>query len=126
MLTPEQNKASATHFLQMIVAGDIDQAYEKYVDMSGKHHNVFTPAGFPALQQGMKEAHVQFPNKQFTIQHIVASDDLVAVHSHMLLEPGKTDLAVVHLLRFENGKIVEIWDIGQPLPADSLNQDAAF
>lgn len=35
-------------------------------------------------------------------------------------------MIVVHLLRFRGGKIVEIWDCGQPVPADSPNSDGAF
>src|SRR5437870_4322947 len=85
----DPNKESAVQFLQMIVAGDIDAAYDKYIDMKGRHHNVFTPVGMPALRQGMKDAHTKFPNKQFVIQHVLGDEDLVAVHSHMTLEPGK-------------------------------------
>ena len=63
-------------FLRMIVAGDIDKAFDLYVDMAGKHHNVFTPAGFPALRDGMKEAHVKFPKKQFVVLHVIGEDDM--------------------------------------------------
>ncbi len=126
MQTSETIKKAAVDFLSMIVAGDIDEAYEKYIDMSGKHHNTFTPAGMPALRKGMKDAHVRFPNKQFTIQHVVADDELVAVHSHMNLEPGKTDMTVVHLFRFQNTRIVEMWDVGQVLSTERVNADGAF
>lgn len=108
----EANKQLAIHFLEMIIAGTIDEAYEKYVDMNGTHHNAFTPPGFPALREGMKEAHVKFPNKQFTIQHVLEDEDLVAVHSHLVLDE-KNELMVVHLFRFQNNKIIEMWDIGQ-------------
>ncbi len=29
------------------------------------------------------------------------------------------DVAVVHILHFEGGKIVELWDVGQVIPKDS-------
>lgn len=115
------NKESAVEFMQMIIAGDIDAAYEKYVDMKGRHHNVHTPAGFEALKKGMKESHETFPNKEFTIQHVIGEDDLVAVHSHLVLQKGAVELMLVHLLRFENAKIVEMWDIAQQTPTDSGN-----
>ncbi|HEY4336797.1 MAG TPA: ester cyclase [Puia sp.] len=121
-----KNKQSATDFLELVIAGQIDHAYEKYVDMSGKHHNTFTPPGFLALREGMKDAHVKFPNKEFSIQHVVGEDELVAVHSHLILEKNKTDLAVLHLFRFKAEKIAELWDLSQALSADSPNKDGAF
>ncbi|MBI3231891.1 MAG: nuclear transport factor 2 family protein [Candidatus Doudnabacteria bacterium] len=120
------NKQAALEFLELVVAGRIDQAYQKHVDMVGKHHNAFFAAGFPALQKAMKENHVQFSHKQMTIKHTITEGDLVAVHSHVVLDPGKTGLAVVHLFRFQDGKIVEMWDCGQAILADSPNNDGMF
>jgi predicted SnoaL-like aldol condensation-catalyzing enzyme len=123
----EENKKAAVDFLNMIIAGKIDDAYEKYIDMNGKHHNVSTPAGLAALKEGMEGAGNKFPDKQFVIQHVVAEGDLVVVHSHLTLEPGTIDFAAVHLLRFANGKIVEFWDIAQDIDAkNSINTDGAF
>lgn len=120
------NKESAVEFLQMIIAGDIDAAYEKHVDIKGKHHNVHTPAGFDSLKNGMKQSHETFPNKEFTIQHVISEDDLVAVHSHLILQKGGIELMLVHVLRFENTKIVEMWDIAQQTPTDFVNKDGVF
>ena len=44
-------KKAAVEFLQMVVAGDIEKAYEKHVDMTGKHHNSFCPAGFEGFEK---------------------------------------------------------------------------
>lgn len=123
---PRDRKTAAVDFLQRVVAGQIEEAYEKYVDMAGKHHNCFTPAGFPALIKGMMEADKMFPHKQWTVKHILEDGDLVAVHSHMVLVPGKTELATLHLVRFEGNKIVEFWDMAQPIPEPLVNQDGMF
>ena len=119
-------KQAAVQFLQLVVLGRINEAYEKYVDMQGKHHNPFFPAGFPELRKAMIENHVQFPNKQFTIKNVLGDGNLVAVHSHILPRPGDTGISAVHLFRFQDNKIVEMWDCGQPVPADSPNKDGAF
>jgi len=113
-------------FLQLVVAGQIDEAYQRHVDMEGRHHNPFFPAGYAALKQGMQDAHIRFPDKQFRIQHVLAEGALVAVHSWMILDPGEAAMITVHLFRFRNGKIVELWDCGQQVPADSPNGDGAF
>lgn len=106
------NKEAAVQFLQLIVAGRIEEAYRKYVDVGGKHHNPFFPAGFPALQKAMSDNHVKFPNKQIAVKHVLGDGDLVAVHSHIILRPGETGVAAVHLFRFQGDKVVEMWDCG--------------
>lgn len=50
MKSIETNKQSAVEFLNMVIAGQIPEAYEKHIDMEGKHHNAFTPAGLTALE----------------------------------------------------------------------------
>ena len=122
----QARKQAAVQFLQLVVAGSINEAYEKHVDMRGKHHNPFSPAGFPALQKAMIENHVKFPHKQITVKNVLGDGDLVAVHSHIVLHQGESGLAVVHLFRFHEGKIVQLSDSGQPAPSDSPNLDGAF
>ena len=119
-------KQAAVDFLQLVVAGRIDEAYKNHVDMAGKHHNPFFPEGFPALQKAMIKNHVQFPNKQVEVKNVLGDGDLVAVHSRIALRPGDTGIAAVHLFRFQGEKIVELWDCGQPVPPDSPNKDGAF
>jgi predicted SnoaL-like aldol condensation-catalyzing enzyme len=34
--------------------------------------------------------------------------------------------AAVHIFRFKKGHIVELWDLGQPVPEKSLNQYGMF
>lgn len=125
-MNTEAYKQAAVQFLKLVVAGNIDEAYQKFVDMKGKHHNPFFPAGFPALQKAMKENHDQFPNKQINVKHVLADGDLVAVHSELVLSPGGSAMVVFHLHRFAGDKIVELWDCGQAVPADSPNKDGAI
>ena len=122
----QTNKDAAVQFLQLIVARKIDEAYQKYVDMSGKHHNAHFPAGFSALKHAMIEAHTQHPNTQLTIKHVLGDGDMVAVHSHAVMQPETPGVAVVHLFRFQDGKITEMWDCGQAIPEELPNADGIF
>ena len=94
--------------------------------MNGKHHNLYFPAGFSVLQKAMEENHIQFPNKIIPTKNIFADGNLVAVHSHVQIQNGDKGIAVVHMFRFSNGKIVEMWDVGVPIPEDLPNTDGAF
>jgi len=119
-------KDQAVEFLEMVISGHIDEAYTKFVDMQGKHHNVYFQAGFPLLKQAMIENHTQFPVKKFTVKNVLEDGDLVAVHSRIVLKPDESEMTTVHIFRFTGGKITEMWDIGQEIPPDSPNQDGPF
>ena len=121
----EVHKKAAVQFLKLVVSGQIEDAYRTFVDMKGKHHNPFFPAGFATLKKGMQENQDQMPNKQIKVKNVLADGDLVAVHSELVLNPGNS-LIVVHLFRFEEDKIVEMWDCGQAVPADSPNKDGVL
>lgn len=118
-----QHKASAVEFLTLSSAGNIDDAYARFTAADGKHHSAFFAAGFDALKEGMKQNHAQFPHKQMTVLHVVGDGDMVAVHSHVVLKPGDPGIATLHLFRFEDGKIAELWDFAQPIKPDLPNQD---
>ena len=119
-------KETAMDFLQMVVEGNIDEAYKSYINMHGVHHNMYYSPEFASLKRGMKENHTQFPNKRLMVKNVLADGNLVAVHSHIILKEGEPGVATVHIFRFEEGKIVEMWDVGQSIPVDSPNRRGAF
>jgi predicted SnoaL-like aldol condensation-catalyzing enzyme len=120
------NKKSAVEFLKLVVAGKIDEGYQKYVDMKGKHHNCFFPAGFSALKKAMVDNHEQFPVRQFDVKNVIAEGNMVVVHSHLIPKEGDKGMVTVHMVRFDGDKIVELWDCGQSIPLDMPNADGAF
>lgn len=74
----------------------------------------------------MEENARQNPNKSLEVKHALAEGDFVAVHAHVWHKPGEPGAAVIHIFRFENGRIVELWDVGQPVPEESPNQYGMF
>ena len=118
-------KENATTFLKLVIAGKIDEAYEKYVDMKGTHHNVYFPPGFGNLRDAMKDNEAKFPKKKLQVKNTIQEGNLVAVHSH--LQMGEIEMTVVHMFRFNpKGKICEMWDVGQQILKDSPNTKGAF
>ena len=55
------------------------------------------------------------PDARFEIQRILVDGDLAMVHVSAS-GPGRPDAAVADIYRFENGRIVEHWDVLQPVP----------
>jgi predicted SnoaL-like aldol condensation-catalyzing enzyme len=74
----------------------------------------------------MEENAHQNPDKRLEVLRALEDGDLVAVHSHVRQKPDDRGGAVVHIFRFEGDRIVELWDIGQPVPAESPNSNGMF
>ena len=52
--------------------------------------------------------------------------DFMILHVHAIREPGERGSAIVDIFRLENGKIVEHWDVGQPIPEKPANDNTMF
>jgi predicted SnoaL-like aldol condensation-catalyzing enzyme len=123
---PESNKDAAVTFLKLGSSGKVNEAYAKYTDIRFVHHNPYFEGSAPSLAAGMAENYRQFPEKVLEVKQVIAEGDLVVVHSHVRLKPGDLGVALVHILRFADGRIVELWDVGQPVPEESPNQYGMF
>jgi len=120
-------KQISVRFLELAAAGEVDEAYSNYTTPNFKHHNPYYAGDANSLKEGMRESAAETPNKFFEVQHVIENGDLVAVHSKIEMQMnGLTTLAVVHICRFENGKIAEFWDIGQVQPDSLVNENGMF
>ena len=122
----ETNKDKAILFLKMASSGDVREAYSKFVGPDFRHHNPFYEGSAEILMAGMEENARQNPNKSLEVKHAIAEGPFVAVHSHVRQNADDPGGAVVHIFRFEDGRIVELWDVGQPVPGESPNQYGMF
>ena len=122
----DSNKDTAISFLKLAASGNVREAYSRFVGAAFRHHNPFFEGSAEALMAGMEENALQNPNKVLEVKRAIAEGQLVAVHSHVRQKPDDLGAAVVHIFRFENGRIVELWDLGQPLPENSPNQYGMF
>lgn len=117
----------ALAFLRMASTDDVRRAYEQYISPAFRHHNAYFRGDAASLAAGMEQNAADNPNKVFQVQRTIAEGDLVAVHSRLQLRPGAPEIAVVHIFRFdEQNQIVELWDVGQPVPAQSPNEYSMF
>lgn len=120
------NKNAAVSFLKMASSGKVQKAYSKFVGAGFRHHNPFFEGSAESLQVGREANALQNPDRVLEVKHVIAQGELVAVHSHVQQKPGERGVAVVHVFRFDNGRIVELGDLGQPLPEGSPNQFGMF
>jgi len=119
-------KQIAQDFLLRTSKGNSREAFRQYVGENFKHHNVYFKGDANTLMTAMEENAKKMPDKIFEMQRALEDGDLVAVHSRFRQTPDALDVAIAHIFRFENDKIVELWDFGQAAPADMVNENGMF
>ena len=119
-------KENAVSFLQLVASGNVREAYQRYTSPNFRHHNPFFRGDAHSLMLAMEENAAQNPHKVLEVKRAIEEGDIVAVHSHVKQNQEDLGGAVVHIFRFHNDQIVELWDVGQPIPADSPNENGMF
>lgn len=119
-----ENKETAKAFLQQAGSGKVREAFENYISDDFVHHNQYFEGTREALEKAMADAHQTSPNKSIRIKHCYVAENTVITHS--LVEKEKMEIVVVHIFRFSSDKIVELWDVGQPIEKDSPNKNGLF
>jgi predicted SnoaL-like aldol condensation-catalyzing enzyme len=120
------NKDAAVSFLQMTAAGQVEEAFARFAGQQFRHHNPHFPSDAASIKAGMLANAARFPGMLFEVQRAIVDGPLVAVHSRARMTPDGADIAIAHILRFEDGKIAEMWDIGQMQPDPMPNELGMF
>jgi predicted SnoaL-like aldol condensation-catalyzing enzyme len=121
------NKRLVTEFYELAINQQKPaEAARKYIGLPYRQHNPDTvdgPDGFVQLISKMQQEH---PNLKVRISKVLADDDLVAPHVHLMRESNDRGLAIAEWFRLKNGKIIEHWDVVQPVPESSANSNSMF
>ena len=120
------HKDTALAFLKLCAAGKPREAFQKYTGPGLRHHNAYFAGSAEALIGGMEQSAREHPRTSLEAKQVIEEGDRVAVFSHVHMEPEDRGIAVVHILRFAGKKIVEFWDVGQPVPEHSPNELGVF
>ncbi|PGY06371.1 polyketide cyclase [Bacillus sp. AFS031507] len=119
-------KEKAVSFLQLVASGKVREAYQTYISPDFRHHNPYFRGDAESLMLAMEENSTMNPHKILEVKLVLQERDMVSVYSHVKQNPEDLGGAVVHIFRFQDNQIVELWDIGQPLPEDSPNENGMF
>ena len=101
-------------------------AREKFMGSTYTQHNPQAPdgpEGFVGAIGGMFQA---FPDFTSEVKRIITEGDLVVIHHEVHMAPGDDGMAVVDIFRVEGDKIVEHWDVLQPIPTEAANDNGMF
>lgn len=104
----------------------VREAFETWVDPGYIQHNPLAQSGRDAAIGFLEPFFAQHPDINYSIKRIIADGNLVAVHSHGRFAADDRGIAVVDILRVEGCKVMEHWDVVQPVPEKSANSNGMF
>lgn len=119
-------KKMALDFLEAAKEGRVHEELDRFVTPDARHHNAYFAAGMKTLTDAMAKAAEEQPDHTLDVQRVVAEYDTVVVHSHFKQDPEDRGGAAIHIFRFEDDRIAEFWDFGQPVPEEMPNEDGMF
>ena len=122
----ESNREIAVDFLNRAARGEARDAMRRYAAPDFVHHNPWFAPDAESLASAMDANAREHPQKELHVQRTIAEGPLVVVHASVQHDPGQQPAAVVHIFRFEDGQIRELWDIGQEGREDSPNTAGMF
>lgn len=123
----EINKKNVIAFYDAAINKKDFEAANKYFGAGYKQHNPGAADGPEGLKGFIAFLKDKFPNSKSEFKRVFADGDYVIVHVHAVREPGTRGNAIIDIFRLDGkGKIVEHWDVVQPIPEKPANENGMF
>jgi predicted SnoaL-like aldol condensation-catalyzing enzyme len=120
------NRAAFERFVDVFYRQKrVADAFGMLVADDYRQHNPTIEDGAAAAVAALTPKFDDCPDARFEVLRILVDGDLAMVHVRAS-RPGAPDAAVADLYRFSGGRIVEHWDVLQPVPANPVHDHPMF
>ncbi|MGC5077101.1 nuclear transport factor 2 family protein [Agrococcus sp. DT81.2] len=120
------NRAAFEAFVDLFYAQKrVADAFGQLVSDDYTQHNPTIPDGPAAAIELLTPKFDGSPDATFEVQRMLVDGDLAVVHVRAS-RPGAPDAAVADFYRFDDGRIVEHWDVLQQVPAHAVHDHPMF
>jgi predicted SnoaL-like aldol condensation-catalyzing enzyme len=122
-----RNRDAALEFFNLLINGG--ERREEALALLGptyRQHNPGVADGIEGIRQMLPALSAEFPGVRADIKRAFVDGDFVILHSHVRMTEEDRGSAVMDIFRLEEGRVVEHWDVVQPIPAESRNENGMF
>ncbi|NVJ70211.1 MAG: nuclear transport factor 2 family protein [Alphaproteobacteria bacterium] len=105
---------------------DVDKAAEECFGDPYIQHSPRLEDGRESVIALFRARAKKYPEYSARIVRSAANGDLVWLHMHVKRSPSERGGAVVNIFRMKDGKMVEHWNVGMPVPETSKNDNGMF
>jgi predicted SnoaL-like aldol condensation-catalyzing enzyme len=125
--TLERNKQTVLDFYEAGLNQKDFHAAAKLIGDRYTQHNPRIADGIDGFEAFLGTIRHDFPALRAEVKRIFADGEYVVAHVYGVRVPGQPGTAIVDIFRLDtDGKIVEHWDVMQPVPAESANPNGMF
>ena len=126
-LTTNPKGKMVVEFLDMVFnQKKVKEGFDKYTGPTYRQHNPFAADGAQPAIDFLAPYLASHAEYRYNFKHVYVDGDIVIVHSHVTRDANDRGSAVVDIFRIEKGKVVEHWDVVQPIPEKSANDNTMF
>ena len=125
-MAEESNKETVVAFYDAAINDKDFAAASAYLGDKYIQHNPLAADGPEGLQAFLEFARENLGGFKVEFKRVLADGDFVIVHAHATNGPNDRGNAVMDIFRLEDGKVVEHWDVMQPVPETAQNDNTMF
>ena len=121
-----RNKQLVLAFYHKIIGEKDYEGARQYMGTEYRQHAPYATDGHTGIAEWVRKFKVAFPQHRYEVKKVIAEGDLVVLHLHGMNGPSPHGESVIDIFRIENGKVVEHWDVIQPIPESADNANSMF
>jgi len=122
----ERNRKLVLDFYENVIGRREFDRWPEYLHPDYIQHKPNIGDGPQGVIDFMRDNYARYPKHTPEIIRSFVDGDYVFLHVHVHMEPLNRDIAVMDIFRCSGGRLVEHWDVEQPVPQEMRHRNGMF
>jgi predicted SnoaL-like aldol condensation-catalyzing enzyme len=120
------NKQLVLDFYHKLIGEKDYEGARHFMGEEYRQHAPYASDGHAGVAEWVRKFKEGFPDHHYDVKKVIAEGDLVVLHLHGKSGHNPFGESVVDIFRIKDGKVVEHWDVIQPIPDNADNANTMF
>jgi predicted SnoaL-like aldol condensation-catalyzing enzyme len=122
----EKNLKAVLDFYDVVINGQQYSQAGEFLDDNYIQHKPEVEMGPEGILDFVRWIYSQAPDHRARIVRSFVDGDYVILHVHIMNGVEASNIAVMDIVRVENGRLMEHWDVASPVPETAKNINGVF